>query len=621
LNKIRELLFLCLFCLIIFTGPIFSADSQISPGKQNNNTPKGLENLWDSSKYISFDEVKSGMKAYCLTEYSPAGIEKFSLDVIDVVHDLEVGKDVILVKGTDERFVRTGPVAGCSGSPVYIEGRLAGALAYTWTYSKEPLYAATPIADMLRIDQVKQEANSSQSVLNYDFSKPLNFAQINNEYRKSLAKLTKSDTGLNPLPCPLIVSGVSPQFSEQFKPITESLGLVAVSGGTGSDNAEKNKNIKLVPGASLGVPLVSGDIKLSTMGTVTEVIGDKVYGFGHMLLGYGQINLPMATGKVHTIVSNLSSSFKMATVLDTVGTLTIDKSTGVIGQIGISPKTIPLKILIDHCNDSQIRTYNCQIAANELVTPAYLEMALSGAALQSSDLPREHMIEYNFKIGIENGEVVSCNNISSDHGLNEAIGECVAVVTLVMDNPFKKLNIESIECEIKIKPQNMTSTIWSVDLSSSKVKAGDTIEVGVILESFLGGKKKYIQKIDIPDNLKPGTYDLSISGSNGYEQFLTKAAPYKFVAQNVPDLIGAIRNALGISRDKLYFVFVLPAGGVTLEKAELPDLPATKTLILQDKKRGLAVRPFQHWIENSIDADSVITNQKIMRITVEDRNQ
>ncbi len=619
MKNILKSLFLCISIGIIFISPIFASNEQLSADSKTISPPKGLEKIWDSAKYISIDEIKPGMNAYCLTEYGLAGIEKFGLDVIDVVRDIDVGKNVILVKGTDERFKRTGPVAGCSGSPVYINGRLAGALAFTWTYSTEPLYAATPIEDMLSLDQNNQNSKSNQVSLNYDFTNPIDFTQININYKKSLSKLTQTSSGLNPLPSLLITSGISSHVSQEYKSIAEPLGLTVVSssGNSGSSQTE-NKNALLVPGACLGVPLVSGDIKLSTMGTVTEVIGDKVYGFGHMLLGYGQINLPMATGKVHTVVSNMNSSFKMATVLDTVGALTTDKSTGVIGHIGSAPKTIPLTINVDHCNDSQKRTYHCQIASNELITPAYLEMALSGAALQSSDLPTEHTVEYAFNIGIEDGQVISTRNISTDAGLKDAIGECSAVVTLLMDNPYKKLDINSIDCDICIKPKNIRSNIWSVDLLNSAVKAGDTIEVDVILESYLGGKKEYRQSVEVPKNLKPGTYDLLISGSEGYEQFLTKAAPYKFVAQNIPDLISALHQVLEVPRDRLYFVLVLPAGGVTLEKAELPDLPASKTVILQDKKRGLNIRPYQHWVENTLYAGSVVTNQKVMKITVKE---
>ncbi len=250
----KNTLKLLLFCISFLTfltfpaGPIFAANEQISTNSNNTFIPKGLEKIWDPAKYISLDEIKPGMNAYCLTEYGPAGIEKFGLDVIDVVRDLDVGKNVILVKGTDERFIRTGPVAGCSGSPVYIEGRLAGALAYTWSYSTEPLYAATLIEDMLGIDQPEQSTSSKQIVLNYDFNAPINFARVNDEYKKSLIKLTQSSSGLKPLPCPLITSGFPAQASEQLKAIAEPLGLMVVSGGGNiSGSADENKNIPVKP--------------------------------------------------------------------------------------------------------------------------------------------------------------------------------------------------------------------------------------------------------------------------------------------------------------------------------------------------------------------------------------
>ncbi|MBA7624504.1 hypothetical protein ES703_31913 [subsurface metagenome] len=121
-----------------------------------------IEDVWDPARYIGVDEIKPGMEAYCLTEYGAAGVEKFGLEVIDVVRDFDLGRDVILVKGTDERFIHTGPVLGCSGSPVYIEGRLAGALALAWTYSKDPLYGVTPIKEMLSVGRGMKLIRKSQ---------------------------------------------------------------------------------------------------------------------------------------------------------------------------------------------------------------------------------------------------------------------------------------------------------------------------------------------------------------------------------------------------------------------------------------------------------------------------
>ena len=627
MTKIWKIFLLLSFCISSFLGiSLYAAVDAGLPEGSVIEIPDGLEGLWNPDKYISIDEIKPGMQAYCLTEYGVAGIEKFDMEIVDIVRNMNTGReligDVILVQGTDERFIRTGPVAGCSGSPVYIDGRLAGALAFTWTYSTEPLYAATPIQEMLRIGQGGQAARSGQSGGHtgsiYDFSASINFAEIYRLYSNSPVRPSRNLGGANPLPCPLITSGIPAEVCEQFKAREESFGLMVVAGGSvGNGNTENRENVRLTPGACLCVPLVSGDIQISTFGTVTEVIDDKVYGFGHFLLGQGQIDLPMAAGKVHTVVSNTVQSLKLASLGETVGALTTDEADGVIGRIGATAKTIPLKIQIDRYNDTQKRVYNCQLSNHQLLTPRYLELALSGAAQYLGSFPPDHMIKYHAMIGIENEDLITFENVSTGMGLNQVMAEGIGAVLLLMNNPFQKVDIESLEFDIRIAPKNINSSIWSVDLSDTKVKAGEDILIETIVELFLAEKKKYQCRMTIPEDLAPGRYELIVCGAQAYEQFLAKTVPHRFLAKTMPDLIEALNNALNIPRDRLYCLLVLPPSGVTLEKSELPDLPATKAMILQDAKRTLRIQPYQHWMEKSIQTDTVVGGRKAIRITVE----
>ena len=173
-----------------------------------NPTPKGLEGIWDPAKYISIDEIQPGMEAYCLTVYKGTEVEKFPMEVLDVVRNIMPGKDVILVQGTDERFIHTGPVAGCSGSPVYVKGRLAGALAFGWLYSKDPLYGVTPIKEMLRVREDKTTGQDTQEMgFAFDFSKPIDFEEIDRQIINTLASRKNDPAGPTTLPCPLIASG------------------------------------------------------------------------------------------------------------------------------------------------------------------------------------------------------------------------------------------------------------------------------------------------------------------------------------------------------------------------------------------------------------------------------
>jgi hypothetical protein len=186
-----------------------------------------------------------------------------------------------------------------------------------------------------------------------------------------------------------------------------------------------------------------------------------------------------------------------------------------------------------------------------------------------------------------------------------------------MNNPFGQVNIESVECNIRILPKNITSHIWSVNLYDSKVKAGEQVRLEAVVESFLAERKNYQFSFELPQGLAPGKYGLILCGSYEYERFLRKAVPYRFLAQDIPSLITALNNALAVDRDRLYCLLSLPAGGIAIDRSELPDLPATKILILQDGKRALQAQAFPHWIEKSTETGTIVLDKKLVQVTVE----
>jgi hypothetical protein len=598
---------------LLFTFfPLFLASLLCAAGISN-----GTEGDWDPAKYIGIDEIQPGMEAYCLTCYSGTKIEKFDLDVISVIRNYGPGRDAILVQGTDERFIHTGPVWGCSGSPVYIDGRLAGALAFASTYSKDPLYGVTPIREMLRVGRVSAPTGTAQLGYNLDFSKPIDLARVDKELKTQQFSRRYGPAGIAALPCPLVTSGLPPRATEQLNDLVEPFGLAVVAGIGGGAPAGKDLDVQLAPGGCLVVPLVTGDITMEVVGTVTEVVGDKVYGFGHSFLGFGPVNLPMATGQVHTVISSIARSSKLASMVKIVGALTRDESPAVFGQIGAKPHMFPLTITIDDYRDSDKSVFNCQVAHNRSLTSSLLLSTVSGAGLRLGDLPPDHMIEYKVAIGVEDTEPITFENVSTDVGLTEMLVESVSPVRMLMNNPYKKVNITSVDFDIRIVPKSIVSHIWSVDLSDSKVKAGQNVDITVVVESVLAGKKKYQCTFEIPETLPPGKYELTVCGGYQYELFLRKNTPYRFVTQNFTGLVEALKYLLDIGRDNLYCLLALPPGGVAIEKSELPDLPPTKALVLQNEKRTLRTQPYQHWLEKRFESGTVIIDRKTMRITVE----
>ncbi len=608
--------------------------------KERDSNRAELAGVWDPNKYISIDEVRPGMEAYCLTVYKGSEIEKFGLEVLSVVRDVWPGRNAILVQGTDERFIHTGPVGGCSGSPVYIDGRLAGALAFGWTFSKDPLYGVTPIEEMLRVGQggssgagvagpevatVPEGTPYGGAAFAFDFSRPIDLADAYRQIipadvpRQSRKGRLPAEVlgGPKPLPCPIVASGLPQEAVAQLDLLVRPLGAVAVSGIGGGSAQGGYRVAKLVPGGCLSVPLVTGDIRLDVIGTVTEVVGDKVYGFGHHFLGVGPVDLPMATAQVHTVVSSVLRSFKFSSSLEIVGALQADESAAIYGQIGAEARMIDLKLTVERYNDLHRRVYNCRVADNRRLTPILLYTSLFSAANMRGSLPPEHTIEYKTVIETDGADPVVFENVSTGRGLAEMMTESVGPVAILMNNPYGRVRIKSIEHYMRIEPKNTASHIWSVELSDSRVKAGERLDVSVVVESYLAEKKKYSYSFSIPEHTRPGTYELIVCGGYGYLDLLKRLVPYRFIPENLSTLVKVIKDVLQIRRDRLYCLLVLPAGGIALERAELPDLPATRVLVLQDAKRTLKTQPYPHWLEQSCQTGTIVSDTRTAQVTVE----
>ncbi len=577
---------------------------------------------WDPQRYIDVNEVKPGMEAYCLTDYGDAGIEKFELKVLDVVYEMDPGHDAILVMGMDERFKHTGPVGGCSGSPVYIDGRLAGALAFGWSFAKDPLYGVTPIREMLAVGKTNATMMAKgarrQSAFAFDFSKPIDLAQVSEQVLNRRLIGPINPNGASALPCPLLISGIPTQACQELASQFDAMGFMAVPGLTGTAANGDDETMELKPGATLTMPLVAGDINMNVLGTVTEIQGDRVYAFGHSFLGYGSINLPMAGGKVYTVISNVMRSFKLGTAGKIIGSITTDEITAVSGQIGVEPNMVPMSIRVERYNDTEPRTYNCRLAYNDAMTAALARSAVAGAAMRLGPLPPEHTIEYTAAIGLEDGQSIRFENISASAGLIEPVAEIVGALALLMNNPYDSPKITSLDFSTRIRSDSISAHLWSVDIVDPQIKAGEEIEANVVVESYLSEKKKYGIKLRVPKHVAAGKYGLMLCGAREYERFLAKTVPYRFVATNHQTLVDALNMALNIDRTKLYCVLVLPPEGITLDKAELPDLPGTKSVILQSDKRALRVQPYPHWIEKTVETGTVINDKAIVPIVVEE---
>jgi hypothetical protein len=594
-------------CLVLSAG--------MAPGADADQT--AASDLWDPQRYIGIDEIQRGMEGYCLTDYGDGGVEKFPLKVVNVIHEYEPGHDLILVMGLDDRFKHTGPVAGCSGSPVYLAGRLAGALARGWTFQRDPLYGVTPIREMLEVGNLRGSASVSRAAtFTFDFSKPIDLAEVDKQITTMRPLSRSSQSGPTALPCPLQISGLPAEACRRLVPQFEAMGFTAVPGLSGA--AQGDAATSFTPGGVLTIPLVAGDVKINTLGTVTEVRGNRVYAFGHSLYDFGATNLPLAGGQVYAVVSHLMTSFKVGTPGDIVGAITADRSVGIYGQIGAKAKMVPLTVHVEPCYGAAARTYNCQVAYQPELTPLLVRAAVIGAAMPFDGVfPPDHTVQYSATVDLEDGRSVRFANTSTGAELAEPVAELSGTLALLLNNPYGGPEVKAIEADVCVTAKNIQAYFWSVNVTDSKVKPGQDIEIEAVVESYLKEKRQYQVKLTVPEDVPAGKYNLMLLGGNEYENFLRKALPHRFVATNPRTLVEALNGALNISRTKLYCLLLMPPEGISIDRAELPGFPETKSMILQSNKWAIPAQPYPRWIEKTIETGTVIADKEIIPITVE----
>jgi hypothetical protein len=330
----------------------------------------------------------------------------------------------------------------------------------------------------------------------------------------------------------------------------------------------------------------------------------------------GDVNFPLATGQVHTVVNVMSSSFKLGSPLDVLGALTADKPTGVAGYVGRTAPTIPMSLKIKHFDGSAPRHIKCRLAYSKLLIIQLVQGVIAGSMESIGALPQEHTIRYSMDLGLESGKHIAFSNVSSDFDIQEILSEVLGSVSMLLTNPYKEIPLASIDVSMAIEPRNTTARLIDAELSDDRVKAGDVVDVDLVAETYLGPKTKYAFKVKVPDNAQPGPYNLIVCGGNAYVQYLRRVSPYRLMAMDTKTLVKALELILSIRRDRLYCILELPPSGLAVETTELPDLPASKALILRSPKRTVQILPYVPRQETVINTDTIVVNQYNAKITV-----
>ncbi|MFQ5694520.1 MAG: hypothetical protein ACE5HB_00870, partial [Terriglobia bacterium] len=396
---------------------------------------------------IPLEQSEPGMRGVARTIFAGQEIEEFPLEVLGVLRNIAgPGQHLILVRLLGEKARYTGVVAGMSGSPVYFDGKLAGALAFRFgIFTKEPIGGVTPIANMLQA--VAEEP--PQAAAGADTSEPLRYPVPQDLLAR--AGVPAAHPYLVPIETPLTFVGFHPQVIHQFSEELAAQGLLAVQGG-GSAAPERTSSLE--PGGAVAAALVTGDMSIAGTCTITRREGDRLYACGHPMLGFGDVQLPMTRAEIVTTVPSEFSSFKIANIGEVVGSFQQDRSTAIVGRLGPGPAMIPVDLTLVHHGRRRSRNFHFQIFQHPRITPTLLAFTLLNGLFNTTEAGAELTYRVHGRLALRGHTDVVLSDMFSptDSFVPDAFFVASSVSTAfqqIFANPFETPEIEGLSLQVE----------------------------------------------------------------------------------------------------------------------------------------------------------------------------
>jgi hypothetical protein len=471
---------------------------------------KGGQGQLNANSIMPLSEVKPGQVAVVRTVFQGTKIEEFECEVIGVLSS-SIGprKDMILVKLRGQKPEFTGVVAGMSGSPVYINGRLVGALAYRWgIFTKEPIAGVTPIEYMLEVagyDRTEPQRRSSNfSNWNYDLvasalDQPANGLTV--------AEVSAAPMMI-PIATPLVFSGFDRRVFDHFAELFRRNNFVPMMGGASSGEAKQDSDFE--PGAALACVLMSGDMSIAATGTLTYRDGERVLGFGHPMFQVGAADFPMAKANVLVTLSSSLASFKIAKPTEIVGAIRQDRLTAIAGQIGARAQMIPVSVEVNTAR-GQTRSYSFQVFEEPFFTPLLLNIALANSMIGTEDYSSVQTISLIGKIEIEGHPSVNISDmISSDDAdiifpsAFRVSGQIARIFSVLYTNSIERPRIRGISLHVDQAAERRGAMIEEVWADREEVRPGEEFTIAVVLRPYRGERVTKLIKLKAPQAVERG---------------------------------------------------------------------------------------------------------------------
>ncbi|MBU6391801.1 MAG: hypothetical protein KGQ83_06135 [Planctomycetes bacterium] len=594
-------------CFFILLG-IFSLF--ISPSKSF---------LLATEEVMNVNEIVPGMKGYGKTVFTGDRVDIFDVEVLGILRNWDAKSNMILIKMSGGPLERSGIISGMSGSPVYIDNRLIGSVAYGWSFSKDAIAGVTPINEMKSalLNIQAQEDSVLPATGDWELSSTPQNAFTNLFTASSTPQETMSQASnnirLTPILSPLVISGVDGDVLQRMRPFFTTYGLYPVQGGSYVSPQNKGEKGKLVPGSSVAAILIKGDLNAAVVGTVTYIEGDTVLAFGHPFLQTGNTDIPMASAYVYTILSSQSNSVKMASPLEVVGRISQDRRAGIAGTFGEMPHMIPCRIEVE---GSQKLKYDFEIVDNKLLTPSFVLMAAQSAVLSTEKKLGEKSVSIILSTQIEGRETpVVIKNVFYE--LDQtwfSLNHIIQPFAMIINNQFQKVRVKRIDLKIKAFDGRKTAYIESIRVDKKQVDPGDKLQVDVRLKPVNGESFYQTVTMQIPEDTMPGS-TLNVTACDAtYGQALNMGrSAGKYLPTNFEQLLHYTENME--KNNNLMVRVLLPKKGITYKGEGFPSLPSSMLSIMSFSNQS-GIGPLFDEIITRIPTAYVLSGNQSIPISV-----
>lgn len=579
---------------------------------------------------MKVDEVRAGMKGYGLTVWRGTKIEPFEVEVLGVLPKINVGQPLVLVKLSGGPISERGAflVQGMSGSPIYINGKLLGAFSQGDAWPKEPIGMVTPIEGMLEALDPRLSRVPAGGDLAFDWNAPLSAspAAAGGGLFSSPEQQTvrANGRGFRPLALPVMVSGLGSRGVAQVAEALEPFNLSVMQGPGAMGRPFK---AELTPGAAIGISLVTGDVDITAIGTVTYRKGDELLAFGHPWMQIGAAEWPISTAWIHDVFPGFQISHKYGSAGEIVGTMTQDRPYSVAGRLGAKPKMVPVEYTVSDRTTGRRKSFSCEVVNHPLLIGRFVPIAVNSGLYEVRPVPGDAIARVDMEVETEGAGTLKRTNVFFDPSAIDiaAVRELQELMALLGSNEFKRVPVKKLRLNVEYEERRPTATIDRVFLDQSTFEPGDEFSLGVVLRPYRRDPVVVKQKVKIPETAGSGRALLLVHGGS------TRLNLSSLLSGGIPGLPGAAAGGQSLKQavqsfldrernDQLVSRLIFPTTAVTVEGTRLSGLPDHLAEVMRSA-RSTGLRLERDESRSLMDSDYVVQGLQTLTLTIQKKDQ